>query len=217
MYNGYVCRMDTVAFEFNGILPVGPNPEIIAVQGDFLYVPNSDGMNWQEGYGTTATRIDLSTFTVERNFEVPLNPYKFIAGDGVDMYLICRGDYGETPAKLYKFNPFTLESTPLVNASYASYYDGKLYAIDAPWDKPATYSIVDASTGDVTPMPEKIKVDSPTNIAICPFNGNLFITSCKLSNGYADYSQPGYCSTFSLDGKLLGSYETGVNPSNIFF
>lgn len=217
MYNGYVYRMDTVSIELNAILPVGPNPEVMAVVGDYLYVPNSDGMNYLVGYGTTASRIDLTNFTVERNFTVGLNPYEFIAGDGSDVYLLCRGNYADVHNILYKVNPITLKSDSITEATYASYYDGKIYAIDAPWGETPKYRIYDTETGIVSAMPEGIKVDSPTNIGVCPFNGIICITSNKLSGAYPALDQPGYCALFAPDGTSRGNYTTGVNPAHIFF
>ena len=217
MYNGYVCRMDTVQFEINHIIPVGPNPEVMARIGDYLYVPNSDGMNWEEGYGTTATRIDLTNFTVERNFEVGLNPYEFIAGDNNDLYLICRGNYSDVHNILYKVNPMTLKSDSITEATYASYYDGKIYAIDAPWGQKPNYRVYDTATRDITDMPESITVDSPTGIGVCPFNGTILITSNKLNGEYPAYDQPGYCALFTSDGQSRGTYATGVTPAHIFF
>lgn len=217
MYNGYVCRMDTVSLEINAILPVGPNPEIMAIVGDYLYVPNSDGMNWEVGYGTTATRIDLSNFTVERNFTVGLNPYKFIAGDNGDLFLICRGNYADIAAQIYKVDPITLKSIALGKANYAAYYERKIYAIYAPWGEEAAYTMIDLSTGDVTSMPENVKVDSPTAIAVCPLNGYIFVASNTLDNGFAAYDRPGYCSVFDINGESKGKYATSVNPTQIFF
>lgn len=138
MYNGYVARLDTLTKEIDANVKVGPNPEIMAVHNGKLYVPNSDGMNWQSGYGTTASVITLSTFTVEKNITVPVNPYKFIVMDG-NLYLHSRGDYGDNPAALYKMESDN-KFTKIYDTTYVAGNDGIFYLIDAPWVDNAVYT-----------------------------------------------------------------------------
>ena len=77
MYDGYVCKLDTLTMKIEASVKVGPNPEQICIYRNRLYVPNSDGMDYPN-YGKTATEIDLNNFTVSRTFEVGLNPNKFM-------------------------------------------------------------------------------------------------------------------------------------------
>ena len=103
MYDGYVARLDTASMEIDASVKVGPNPEIITIYSGRIYVPNSDGMNWQNGYGTTASIVTLNPFKVESTFEVPLNPYKFFVR-GSNLYLLSRGNYGDQQAAVYRID-----------------------------------------------------------------------------------------------------------------
>lgn len=214
MYNGYVSRLDTASLAIDACVKVGPNPENIAVRGDFLYVPNSDGMNWQVAYGNTASKIDLKKFEVVKTFEVGLNPVQFLAEDDA-LYLVCRGNYADVASKLYKVEAND-ELKEVTECTYAAIDDDeKVYIINAPFGADPTYSIYDGHA--LSRMPASVKVDSPTAIAIDPYNGNIAIGSNNLSGGSASYTIPGYCKLFTAGGVEIGKYATGVCPNFIFY
>ncbi len=103
MYNGYVQRIDTLSLSIDGAVKVGPNPEEMCVAAsDYLYVANSDGMNYQNGYadGCTVSKIALGSFSEEKKINVGINPTK-MASDGNNVYVITMGDYSAA-------NPATL-------------------------------------------------------------------------------------------------------------
>lgn len=224
MFNGYVSRLDTLSLSIDGCVKVGPNPENIAIRGNYLYVPNSDGMNWQVGYGTTASKINLSSFTVEKTFEVGLNPVQFLS-DGNGLYLVCRGNYAEVLSSIYKVTADD-DLMFISECTYAAISGGNVYMIYAPYGAEPKYSFFDSDyfTGinaidesAIMSMPAGVKVDSPTAIAIDPYNGNIAIGSNSMDGGFASYTTPGYVKLFDPDGKEIGKYDTGVCPNFIFY
>ncbi|MCM1028946.1 MAG: hypothetical protein NC342_06125 [Pseudoflavonifractor sp.] len=219
MYNGYVTRLDTVSLAIDGNLKVGPNPEIMALVGNDLYVPNSDGMNYKVGYGTTASVVDLASFSVKKTLTVGLNPCKFVS-NGTDLFLLAKGNYGDVPSKIYQVSTSTGESTVIAEASLLAIRDKKVYMADAPWgtlgDK-VSYSVYDITSKTLSKMTFDSYVDAPVEIAVDPLSNNLIVTSYVLDGGKAATSLPGYACQYSLDGKLLHKYDAGVGPAYIFF
>lgn len=218
MYTGYVSRLDTVACEIDASVKVGPNPDVIGIHGDKLYVPNSNGMGAEEGYGKTATEIDLASFTTTKTFEVPLNPTKFITCGG-DLYVLCMGDYNEILAALYHVDATTYETEKVMNATMMASHDSKLYVIDFPFQtKIATYSIYDTKTGKTASLLKDSKdaVDAPAGIQVDPITGDIFITSYVMDGGKAGYALPGYCKIYDRNGVYKSRFETGVGPTFLF-
>lgn len=218
MYNGYVSRLDTLTQRIDATVKVGPNPEIIAIKGNYLYVPNSDGMNWQEGYGTTASIINLNDFeAVPTTFTVPLNPAQFIT-NGSALFLLCKGNYIDIDAQVYRVNDDNT-TTPIAKATLMDIKDNNLYLINAPWGATQfEYSVYNIATGASSNMiDDGDGVDSPAAIAVKPSTGDIFITSYNLDNGYASYSTSGYIVRYDASGKRLTKQNVSIGPCAIFF
>lgn len=216
MYNGYISRLDTLSLSVEKSVKVGPNPEIIAIKGDYLYVPNSDGMNWQNGYGTTASKIDLKSFTVEKTFTVGLNPCQF-ASNGSDLFLLCKGNYGDTPSKIYRIDDND-NSTEIGEATLMAIKDKKLYYINAPYGvADIKYTTYDIASGTKTNMLNDNGVESPAGLGVDPVNGNIVVTSYSMDNGYASYATDGYAKVYSSSGSFINRYDVGVGPCAVFF
>ena len=216
MYNGYVSRLDTLSLSIDKTVKVGPNPEIMAIRGDYLYVPNSDGMNWQNGYGTTASKIDLKSFTVEKTFTVGLNPTEFVS-NGTDLFLLCKGNYGDVKSKIYRLDAGD-NSTEVAEATLMALKGGNLYYINAPIKATEiTYTVYDIATGAKKNMIGDNGVDSPAGLGVDPVNGNIVMTSYSMDNGKASYTTDGYAKVYDQAGNFVKRYEVGVGPCAIFF
>lgn len=218
MYSGYVSRLDTLSLAIDKDVKVGPNPEKIAILGNYLYVPNSDGMSWNTtGYGKTASRINLDTFSTAENFEVGLNPTKFVT-DGSSLFLLCMGNYGDVPATVYKVDPSDLKSTEIGKFTLMAADSNYLYLINAPYgvDK-ISYQKYNIATGAFSDMISDEGVESPADIAVDPRTGNIFITSYVIENGYANYAIDGYARFYDASGANKGRFTTGVGPVLMFF
>lgn len=217
MYNGYVSRLDTLTQRIDATVKVGPNPEIIAIKGDYLYVPNSDGMNTQ-GFGNTASKINLKDFeAAPASFTVPLNPAQFIT-NGSDLFLLCKGNYHDIDAQVYRIGDDGT-STSIAKATLMDIKGDHLYLINAPWGNPQIeYTVYNINTGASTKMiADSDGVESPAAIAVKPSSGDIFITSYNIDNGYASYSTPGYIVRYDATGKRLTKQTVGTGPCAIFF
>ncbi len=218
MYNGYVSRLDTLTQRIDATVKVGPNPEIIAIKGDYLYVPNSDGMNYAVGYGTTASKINLNDFeAAPATFTVGLNPCQFVT-NGTDLFLLCKGNYNDVASMVYHVDD-SGNSEPVAEATLVDIKDNNLYLINAPYGNPEIgYSIYNIATKQTSPMiAQGDGVDSPAAIAVKPGTGDIFITSYNMDNGYASYSTPGYIVRYDANGKRLTKQAVGTGPCAIFF
>lgn len=217
MYNGYVSRLDTLTQTIDKSVKVGPNPEKIAIVGNDLYVPNSDGMNWKVAYGKTASKIDLSSFTVTNTFEVGLNPTMF-ASNGHDLFLLCMGNYRDVAAKVYKVNTSDLKLTEVAEATLLDIKDNAIYMINAPYgiDK-VRYFKYDITSGNTSDLIADEGVESPAAIAVDPLTGKIIISSYVMDGGYASHSLPGYAKVYSSTGVFESRFNTGVGPTLMFF
>lgn len=214
MDNGYVARLDTLTMNIDASVKVGPNPEVIGIYNDELYVPNSDGMNYPN-YGTTATVIRLKDFTVTKTIEVPMNPYMFMAND-MGLYLLCKGNYDDIPSKVYKMNGDKWDA--VAEATIMAADKNKLYLINDPFygSVPAEYYIYDCVAGTVVDWNIE-KVVYPNNIAVDRIGGRIFISSYYMDGKYPSYTTPGYVSVYGLDNSFITKHDIGAGAPCIFF
>lgn len=218
MFDGYVARLDTLDLEIRDAVKVGPNPETIAIYDDHIYVPNSDGMNWQNGYGTTATAIEIPQFIVRSTFEVPLNPRRFIACGG-KLFLLCAGDYGKVGGGLYEIENDKVKKR-ICDASEAAGNGNMIYIIHTPWTEDGQLHV--SSKKYFVPNGSLTDWDAPglvypSGIAADPVRGEVIVTSYKLDGVYPAYSAPTMALRYDYDGSLIKKYDVGVGPACIFF
>lgn len=212
MYDGYVVRLDTEKQAIDGSVKVGPNPEIIAIHENKIYVPNSDGMNYPL-YGTTASVIAIDSFTVTSTIDVPLNPKQFLSVGG-DLYLLALGNYDDIPNALYKMTGDS-KFDKITEATYVT-DDGKaIYIINAPWGAEPIYTKYNITTGK-TSSTLFSEVPSPNAIGIDPKSGTILISSYK-DTSWESYTVPGYVFQYDTNGILVKKYDSGVGPACIFF
>lgn len=229
MYDGYVARIDTAANLIDASVKVGPNPEDMALHNGKLYVPNSDGMNWQNGYGTTASVVTLTPFATESEITVPLNPYKFLS-TGSNLFLICKGDYYDVKPACYRMETDG-SWTHIAEANMGAAFNNRLLLVNAVWqanpDDPSTgdchadYIVYDADTRVCAPYNMIFDRNGyPNGVGIDPNTGFLFVSMNKyLPNGFPSYTTPGmlYVCSF-LDRKMIAGVDnTGTGPACIFF
>lgn len=217
MYDGYVQRIDTLSLSVDGSVKVGPNPEEMCVAGDYLYVANSDGMNYQNGYadGCTVSKVALGTFTEEKKINVGVNPMK-MASNGSEVFVITMGDYSEeNPATVRQIIGDQVKA--IAPATLMAAHDKQLYFINAPYGAPQIdYKVLDLTSQSISSLSIS-GVDSPAGIAVDPVSGEIFISSYEMVGGYASYRTPGYINQYKADGSLVKRYETGVGPCYINF
>lgn len=225
MFDGYVARLDTLSLEIDGRVQVGPNPETPAILNNRLYVPNSDGMNWAVGYGTTASIIDLNSFSVTATVTVPLNPDTFISVKN-KLYLLAKGDYYSVDSAIYEIDPNidTLQKTNpeegfklITKATIIGAGSDNFGFINAPFDKPEReYGIYDVATGKITTW-GATEVAYPNAISIDPTDGRILVGSYVMDGPYPSYVAPGYVAVYDSALTYLNKFNVGSGPSFIFF
>lgn len=219
LYEGYVARLDTVEYEIEATTKVGANPDIMCLYNGKLYVPNSEGMNYLENkpYGKTASVVSLNPFKEEKVIEVPLNPTKFMS-DGVNLYLLCMGDYYLENSAVYKI---TGESSEIIaNATVAAVGQGNLLIGNNPYVAEGSllsYTLVNTRTGEMK-FVSFTDAPAPSNVGINPITGDIIITTYEKPAGvFADYDSPGWTCVYGSDLTLKKKFKTGSGPAAIFF
>lgn len=212
MYTGYVCRIDPKTNKIDKTVQVGPNPEEMVVENGFLYVVNSDGLNYGNNYenGKTVSKIDLKSFTEAKKIDVGLNPTAIQEADD-KIFVLCMGNYGDVPASIYVIDENDNVTDTGIPASFFAAEDDVLYVVDSPWGGSTSYKSYKAS--DLSVVSEsfiKTPVDAPAGIAVD--EGRIFVSSYNLVNGYASYSTDGYVNEYKMDGTLVKKYDVGVGP-----
>lgn len=227
MYDGYVARLDTATLTIDKSLKVGPNPETPVVFDGKLFVPNSDGMNWQVGYGTTASIVNLASFSVEATVEVPLNPDTFLSC-GSRLFLLSKGDYMGIESALFEIDPeiATIQASApgkgwkkIANATIVGADKNNIYLIDAPFREDGIvidYSIFNTRSDSFEEWkPEGI--DYPNAVAADPITGNIIVTSYIMDGPYPSYTAPGYGVMYDASGNRKVKFNIGTGPAAIFF
>ena len=220
MYTGYVCRIDPKTNKIDKTVQVGPNPEEMVVENGFLYVVNSDGLNYGNNYenGKTVSKIDLKSFTEVKKIDVGLNPTAIQEADD-KIFVLCMGNYADVPTSLYVIDENDNVTNTGIPASFFAAEDDVLYVVDSPWGGSTSY--VSYSAKDLSVISDafvKDPVDAPAGIAV--EDDRIFISSYSLVNGYASYSTDGYVNEYRTDAtavyppnyRLVKKYDVGVGP-----
>ncbi|MFA6778634.1 MAG: DUF5074 domain-containing protein [Paludibacteraceae bacterium] len=220
MYDGFVAKIDTSSLDFEAFVKVGPNPEEMAIANGYLYVANSDGMNYTNGYanGTTVSKVNLSTFSEEKRITVSLNPCKVCADSKGNIFVISMGNYYDIPATLEKINSADEVTTLSTPATIMAISGTTLYTINAPYgSSEINYVAINTESGDVISNPYlkgETKPANPISIAIDPKDGRILIGS-YVSN--ADYTSDGFVYEYSTEGTFVKRHDAGVGPFGFAF
>lgn len=232
MYDGYVSRIDPVTNAIDKTVQVGPNPEEMAVLNGYLYVTNSDGMNYNNGYvnGKTVSKINLDDFTEEAKIPVGVNPSKVVAHEASGkLFVICMGDYAANPNSLWTID--TTQGDQVadlhVTASMMCLSGNTLYTVYNQYGSPEANSYISYNATDNTVLSDafipadKISegftanvVDNPAGIMADPASGHIFVTS-YVDDPVNAYSLPSYVYEYNAQGEVLARYDVGVGAVNM--
>lgn len=218
--DGYVARLDTLSLTIDKSVKVGPNPEGIAIAGNYIYSADSDGMNSQNGYGKTVSKINLTTFEVEKTIEVGLNPTNMVS-NGKDVIVACMGNYSTIDPELKRIKADdSVESVG--KGTFIAIKGDKLYTVYYSYvydeegnQPPAEYLIYNLTDGTRSTMVSE-PVASPTALAVDPVSGKIFIGSTN-GDPMNGWKMPGYINEYSADGTFVKKYDTGVSPAVFAF
>jgi len=216
--NVYV--LDTVSLSVQKIIPVGADPEGLAVVGSKLYVANSGGYN--DPADSTVSVIDINTLTELKKVKVGLNPNQVVADQYGDIYVTTRGDYEHIKANLYRINTSTDVAIALNIPATGIAIKG-----DIAYIYKANYSKITQSYDDIGYLTLNVKSEitggnfikdgtensfyTAYGIAIDPVSGDIFIADA------GDYQNRGTVYCLGSDGKKKYSFTAGVIPSRFAF
>lgn len=217
LYEGYVARLDTLKAEIDATVKVGPNPEIIAIHGNYIYVPNSDGLNWATGaYGETASVLSIEPFREVRQIKVPMNPKQFLT-NGKNLYLLCMGNYKDKLSAIYSIASDD-SYTEVAKASMAAIKDNTLYLVNDQFADPENKGFFnyDISSSKLTPVTYE-GVEAASGMGVDPITGNIVITSNFIEGGTTQYDRPGMTLLYDAGGKLITKFDGKTGQACIFF
>ena len=210
---GYVGAVDTTNFSVKKV-KVGPMPEGIAYANKKVYVANSDGYNYEGGYGKTVSVIDASTFTVTKTLDVASNPQTLHVASNNKVYLVSLGDYADVPAKLQKINTSTDTVTEIPDiepTNMAIGKDGVAYIqvteYDENWNAISSYYTFDTTKDKlVGELVSPADIPNGYSIFADKVTGDVYI-------GTSDYISNGDVYLLSAEGEILLKFDTGgLNP-----
>lgn len=213
-FDGTVAKIDTTSLEIDAFVNCGANPDGICVANGKLYVSNSGGLNYMDGYDNTVSVVDLSTFTEIKKITVDVNPGKLMADGEGDVYVVTMGNYGDVPSKFHRISAETdelVESFEDIQVADFSIHDDKAYIYN--YDN--TIQVFDCKTEQIVSanfITDGTVIQSGYGIDINRSNGDLYITDAK------NYTVLGDVICFDKDGKLKFKIEeVGLNPNKVVF
>ncbi|MDR1623713.1 MAG: hypothetical protein LBS04_01910 [Tannerellaceae bacterium] len=132
-YGHSVAMLDTASLEIEKEVKVGRYPEQLAISNGKIYVANSGGLDYADGYAKTVSVINQGTFTVDKEIEVIINPTQLKADSQGDIYVISMGNYGNIKNTLQRIDGQSNEVTVLGNATSMALVNDELYTLFGQW------------------------------------------------------------------------------------
>lgn len=219
---GYVARFDTASLQIDATCLVGYQPDEPAVVNGKLYVANSGGYMVPD-YDSTVSVIDLTSFTETKRITVAKNLWRARADRYGQLWVSSRGDYYDTPAKLYCIDTNTDRIVDSVSMAVSALdiVGDSLYACATAWDyiemdDVLSYSILNVRTRETVSTGFIIdgtdaQIQKPYGIKVNPLTRDIYVTDAK------NYVNPGMLHCYSPAGVLQWSVRTGDIPAQIAF
>lgn len=219
-YDGTIAVIDTTSLLIEKYIPVGRNPERMAIANGKLYVANSGGLDFPN-YDKTVSVVDLNTLTETKKITVTSNPRGVYADQYGDVYVLSTGNYedvapamaiidSKTDAVTKTFANFTA-SAMAINGDLA-YIAGSDY--DAAYNSVSFVKVFNVKTETVTSekfITDKTEIQTPYGINVNTVSGDVFVTDAK------DYTTNGTVFCFGSNGVKKYTLNTGINPNTVVF
>ena len=219
---GFVARIDTATMQETARVEVGFQPDGIAVCDGMIYLANSGGY-MVPNYENTVSVIDASEMRFVGNVEIGINLALIAADSGGRLWISSRGDYFDTPSRLYVYDPATRTVLKTFDHPVGDFFmaGDSLYTVSGAIGysadgKDRQFAIFDirrlecVNTGFITDGTEK-DITVPYGIAVNPVSKEIYITDAR------NYVNPGYLHCYSPEGVRKWSQRTGDIPSKIVF
>lgn len=210
-YDGTVAVIDTTALTASQFIPVGRNPEQLAVANGKIYVANSGGLDYPN-YDNTVSVIDLNTLTVTKTLTVVVNPQNVVADNNGNVYVLSAGDYANVPSSLAVIDDNTdvVKSQTNFDGSNMAIQGNNIYFITSA-GKIEVYNALTQSVSNAGFITDGTVITTPYCVAADGTTGEVFVTDAK------DYSSNGTLYAFDKTGKKEYSVTVGINPGKIAF
>jgi len=215
-YDATVTAIDTTTLTKASPIAVGPNPEGVAVYGNYMYVVNSGGFNPIPD--STVSVIDLNTNLEIKKIVVGVNPQKIEINSLGDAYVSSYGNFSTIlpTISVVNCNTNTLKTT--LNSDYvydhlrifndiAYFYNNYAGGPVKVYDTRTNTLVRNNFITDGTTIQVSYGVDVDEE------NGDVYIADAK------NFITAGQVTCFSKDGvkKFHFSVSPGVNPNKIVF
>ncbi|MEO6524287.1 MAG: DUF5074 domain-containing protein [Mucilaginibacter sp.] len=221
LYDGNVVVIDTASLTVIKTIPVGRNPEQMAVSNGKLYVANGGGLTYTN-VDKTVSVIDLTTLTVTKLITVGDDPYAVSADSYGNVYVNGYGCYActvPTNASLSIINSATDVVTkktdfgpgPFTIVGDNAYYLSTSYATGAAVTQVLIYNVKTQTNGSTNFITDGTTFTAAYALAVDDLTGEVFITDAK------NYSSNGTLFAFDKTGKKEYTIATGVVPGTIVF
>lgn len=212
-YDGFVDVLDTASLTITQRIPVGANPEEMAISNNRLFVCNSGGLNYP-AVDSTVSVISLSTLTEETKITCGPNMGDIAVDGSGEIYAISRGDLGSTPSRMHRINPVTLvkEQTFTFDASSITEYSNNFIITASGQSSTHTYLFNTSSeTCATSDFFDLTNIQTLYGIQYRPSNNKFYICDAM------GYTVNGKVHIFNSSGVLEQSFSVGLNPNSILF
>jgi hypothetical protein len=210
LYGNAVLEVNLTALSVTGSIPVGDNPEGIALVGGRAFVANS-GFS----YGRTVSVIDIASMTVERTLSVADNPVSVLAVPGGTVYVVCGGSYGDyndpnddTPARIMVIDPASLAVVDSI--AIGGHASRMAVGIDGIGYVPGETEVVRIDTRSNT-LTGRFVAGTFYGIGVESVSGDVYLTDPKT------YIQPGEVVVYSSTGIERTRFAAGIVPGSFAF
>lgn len=211
LYDGYLARIDTTTLAIDKRIAVGLNPEAVKAVNNKLYVANSGGMNYKNGYDNRVSILDTE-LSSKKDITVAVNPCELKVDKYNNLYLVSRGNYGDIPNTLQQINTSTDGVTKLDEGrSYSIFPEGdKLYMLKKEYDanyNPSSsftyYDIVNKKVVEQSFITDGTVIKDISFMKSEPATGDIYVLAANGTNNGDAY-------IFSSAGKLKSKFDTGA-------
>jgi YVTN family beta-propeller protein len=215
LYDGNVAVIDTASLTISKNIPVGRNPEQMAVSNNKLYVANSGGLSFGNPDKTVSV-IDLTTLTETKKVEVIANPGSIAADTFGNIYVLSAGDYADIAPGMTIIDNKTDVVKTTTNALAGAYgtsivVNGDYAYFIAANNKVLVYNTKTQAVDKENFITDGTVVETPFNLAYDSQTGLLFVADAK------NFSGNGELVAFDINGKRQFAVTTGHIPGAIVF
>lgn len=212
-YDGFVDVLDTATLQITQRIPVGANPEGMAISNNRLFVCNSGGLNAPD-VDSTVSVISLSTLTELTKITCGPNMGDIAVDPSGEIYAISRGDYSSIPSRMHRIDPIALTKlqTFAFDASSITEYNNQFIITNSSQSNVHTKLFDPASeTLSGTDFFDLSAVETLYGITYRPSNNKFYLLDAM------GYTINGKIHVYNSSGTLEQTFSVGLNPNSILF